>query len=120
MSRGGPVVDGVARAFNAGVSALLSAPGVGPLLRRGTTTITYTGRRSGRTFTTPISFRRRGEDTLVIGVMASNAKNWWRNFQDGGHPVGVRLDDVDRTGHGVASRDDAGRVTVTVTLDPLP
>jgi hypothetical protein len=100
------------------VSCLLNAPVVGSLLRRGTTTITYTGRRSGRTFSTPVSFRRDG-DTVTVGVMAPNAKNWWRNFEDGGHPIALRLDGADRTGHGGVTRDDAGRVSVTVTLDPL-
>ena len=119
MSRGGSAVDAAVRAFNAGMTALLSAPAAGKLLRRGMTTITYTGRRSGRTFSTPVSFRRQG-DTVRILVMAAGAKNWWRNFQEGGHPAVLRLDGVDRAGHGVATRDDAGRLWVTITLDPTP
>lgn len=119
MSRGGPVIDGVVRVFNAGVSSLLDAPGVGPMLRRGTTMITYAGRRSGRNFSTPVSFRRHG-DTVTIRVMAPDAKNWWRNFEDGGHHATLRLDGADRSGNGVVTRDGAGHVSVTVTLDPLP
>ena len=115
MSRGGPVIDGVVRVFHAGVSSLLDPPGVGPMLRRGTTMITY----AGRNFSTPVSFGRHG-DTVTIRVMAPDAKNWWRNFEDGGHHATLRLDGADRSGNGVVTRDGAGHVSVTVTLDPLP
>jgi len=79
------------------------------------TVITYTGRRSGRTFSTPVAYKRDG-NTVTIGVQMPDAKSWWRNFLDGG-PITLRLDGADRAGHAVSRRDDRGRVTVTVRLD---
>ncbi|GGK68097.1 hypothetical protein Sme01_13290 [Sphaerisporangium melleum] len=78
--------------------------------------VTYTGRRSGRTFSTPVAFRRAG-DTVTIDVMLPDSKTWWRNFADQGGPISLELDGVDRTGHAVAHRGKAGRVVVTVSLD---
>ncbi len=74
------------------------------------------GRRSGRTFSIPVGYRRTG-DTVIIGSQFPDAKVWWRNFLGEGGPVSLELDGTDRTGHAVAHRDDKGRVTVTVTLD---
>lgn len=49
--------------------------------------------------------------------MFPEGKNWWRNFSDGGCPITLQLKGTDRTGHAVTTRDDRGRVTVTVKLD---
>ncbi len=43
-------------------------------------------------------------------------KTWWRNFLGSGGPITLRLNGTDQTGHAVATRDDHGRVTVTVKL----
>ncbi|MEV6984233.1 hypothetical protein AB0M95_23670 [Sphaerisporangium sp. NPDC051017] len=86
------------------------------MVSRHLTVVTYTGRRSGRTFSTPVAFRRVA-DTVTISVQFPDAKKWWRNFLDEGGPISLHLDGIDRTGHAVATRDEAGRVTVTVRLD---
>ena len=102
--------------FNSGMARLINAPVVGPLVRRSTVVVRYTGRRSGKTFQTPLSYQRRG-DGVVIRVMAPDSKTWWRNFVgDGGQVTLVNFDGADRTGHAVAHRDERGRVTVTVRL----
>ncbi|GAB2723986.1 PNPOx family protein [Nocardia thraciensis] len=104
------------RGFNAGVVALTEAPVVGPLLGKSFVTITYVGRKSGRTFSTPVNYRRvNGE--LVIGVAMPDKKSWWRNFLGEGGPITLHLEGVDRPGHAVAKRDERGRVTVRVRLD---
>jgi hypothetical protein len=108
-------LTGTVGVFNAGVAAIVRSPRWGRLAGRGTVLITYTGRRSGRTFTIPVSCRRAGE-ALTIGVAFPDAKNWWRNFLGEGGPVSVRLDGVDRSGHATARRDGPRRVTVTVRL----
>lgn len=116
MGRGifdSPVVGMV----NAGAARLMNTPVIGPLIRRNTVLIRYTGRRSGQRFQTPVSYRRAG-DTVVIRVMAPDKKTWWRNFTGAGGAITLmNLDGADRTGHAVAERDERGRVTVTVTLD---
>ncbi|KAB8180831.1 hypothetical protein [Microbispora catharanthi] len=102
--------------FNSCVLALRSSPRWGRLISRRLTVVTYTGRRSGRTFSTPVAFRRAG-DTVTIGVQLPDAKTWWRNFLGEGGPISLQIDGIDRTGHAVAGRDEAGRVSVTVRLE---
>jgi hypothetical protein len=99
--------------FNAGVAALTTSPRWGRLVGRNIVIITYTGRRSGRTFSTPVACRRTGDD-ITIAVKLPEAKNWWRNFLDTGGPLTLRLNGINRTGHATARRDASGRVTVTV------
>jgi hypothetical protein len=108
-----PIVGIVNKLF----AGLIDAPLVGPLVRRTLINIRYVGRRSGKTIETPVGYRRAG-DTITINVMSPDAKSWWRNFLGEGGPITLlRLDGADRTGHGVADRDEKGRVTVTVQLD---
>jgi len=104
-----------APAINAPVAALATSPRFGRFLNRNITMLTYTGRRSGRTFSIPVAYRRSGDD-IVVSANMPEAKTWWRNFLNGGAPLTLRLDDVERTGHGVAEQHDKGRVTVTVRL----
>ena len=113
---GGSVFGPVVRVFNAGVAALVRAPGLGGFVGRGIVLITYTGRRSGRTFTLPVAYRRAGAD-LVIAVEFPDAKGWWRNFAGDGAALSLHLDGADRTGRAVARREGPRRVTVTVRLD---
>lgn len=103
-------------AFNARVAALTTSPRWGRLVGRSIVIITYTGRRSGRTFSIPVAYRRTGDD-ITIAVKLPEAKNWWRNFFGDGWPLTLRLHDTDQTGHAVAGRDAKGRVTVKVHLD---
>ena len=104
--------------FNAPIAALAASPRFGALLRRSITTISYTGRRSGRTFSIPVAYRRRGDD-IDIGANMPDAKSWWRNFLGDGGPLTVRLAGIERAGHAVAQRDEHGHVTVRVHLRAL-
>jgi hypothetical protein len=40
--------------------------------------ITFTGRVSGRTYTTPVSYSQAGDEVFVF-----THANWWKNLQDG-------------------------------------
>lgn len=101
--------------FNAPVAAIANSPRLGARLRRSVTMVTYTGRRSGRRFSIPVGYHRRG-DEIDIAANLPDAKTWWRNFVGDGAPMSLTLDGVERTGHAVAHRDDKGRVTVHVRL----
>jgi hypothetical protein len=79
--------------------------------------VTYTGRRSGKTISLPVAYKRRGDD-VVIGVSMPDAKTWWKNFLGDGAPLTITLDGRDRTGHAVARRDEKGQVAVDVRLTP--
>ncbi len=102
--------------LNAPVAAIAASPRFGSLLRRSVTLVTYTGRRSGKTFSIPVAYQRGGDEGIDIGVNLPDAKTWWRNFLGDGAPLSVTLDGVERAGHGVAHRDDQGRVIVHVRL----
>lgn len=79
--------------------------------------ITYRGRRSGTVRSLVVGYEREG-DEVRLGVAFPDRKTWWRNFTGEGHPLTIRLDGVDRTGHAVARRGDDGLVHLTVRLDP--
>lgn len=116
MSYRGPLPHHVVGRVNACALKLRSSPRWGALVSRYLTVLTYTGRRSGRTFSTPVGYRRTG-DTVRIALQLPDAKTWWRNFVDEGGPVSLHLGGIDRTGHAVARRDKRHRVTVTVRLN---
>ena len=101
--------------LNVPVAALAKSRRFGRIVSRNIAVITYTGRRSGRAFSLPVAYRRKG-DELEIAANIPDAKNWWRNFLGEGAPVTVRLDGVEHDGHAVARLDDDGRVTVRVRL----
>ncbi|MEU4237066.1 nitroreductase/quinone reductase family protein [Actinoplanes sp. NPDC026619] len=105
------------KVVNGCVARLTVSPRWGRLVGRGIAMLTYTGRKSGRTFTIPIGYRRTA-DGILITVAMPDSKTWWRNFLRDGGPLSVRLDGVDRQGHAVARRDERGRVTVDVRLAP--
>ena len=108
LMRGAPL-------FNAPIVALAASPRLGKMLRRNITLISYTGRRSGRTFSIPVAYRRRGDEIEIVPNMP-DAKTWWRNFLGDGAPMSLTLDGIERSGHAVAKRDENGRVTVRVRV----
>ncbi|MCD2114689.1 hypothetical protein LQ384_26665 [Rhodococcus rhodochrous] len=103
--------------FNSMVMAAAGLPVIGNRIRNYVAPITYKGRKSGRTITLPISYRRSG-DSVTIGVAMPDEKSWWRNFLGAGAPMSIELDEEERTGHAVATRDERGRVEVVLQLDP--
>lgn len=80
--------DRLATRLNPLVAWILRSP-FHPLLSRFLMLITVTGRRSGRRYTLPVGYQRRG-DTLTILVSKARRKGWWRNFREAG-PIQVNL-----------------------------
>jgi hypothetical protein len=109
----------VAAAANTLVRPVVASSWGRRLVGSSLTLVTYRGRRSGRVVTIPVSYVHDG-DEVHIGVAYPDEKSWWRNFTGEGHPISIRLDGVDRTGHAVARRGDDGLVHITVRLDDLP
>lgn len=56
--------------------------------------ITFTGRKTGRTYTTPVEYRRAGN---TITFMTWKSRNWWRNLESGA-PVTLRIQGQDMSG----------------------
>jgi hypothetical protein len=104
------------RTANPAVGLILRSP-LHPLLSRTLALITVTGRVSGREYTLPVAYERDG-DSVQITVGWPERKRWWRNLTGAGAPVRVRLSGDERTGHAVATGDDASGVEVVVKLDP--
>ena len=76
--------------------------------------ITVTGRHSGRSFTLPVGYRRRG-DSVTVNVGAPERKQWWRNLHEGA-PVQLRLRGKEHAGWATATGDERSGVAVTVEL----
>lgn len=57
------------------------------MLSGNTLLITFTGRKTGKRYTTPINFYREGE---YLWAVSSRDRTWWRNLQ-GGAPVDLLL-----------------------------
>lgn len=85
---------------NPAISALLRSP-LHPLLSQVMISITFTGRKSGRRFTTPVAYSRQGKTLYVL----ANGP-WWRNLR-GGAPVTVWLQGIERCGRAFATDDPA-------------
>lgn len=106
----------VARALNKAAVGLTAVPVLGEIVGRNLVEIRYTGRKSGRSFQTPVNYQLSG-DQVIIRVMAPDSKSWWRNFSGDGGPITLlNFRGADRAGHAVAARDDEGRVTVRVSV----
>ena len=67
-------------------------------------TITFTGRKSGKVYTTPLSYTRQGEQIIVF-----THSGWWRNLQ-GGAPVTVRVLGQDVPGQAEALTGDPATI----------
>jgi hypothetical protein len=116
VAAGSQVLHRVFSVVNPRLVALLRSPRGGRLLGGHLTVVSYTGRRSGRRISTPVGYRRSA-DGVTIPVGMAQSKRWWRNFTGEGAPLSLHLDGVERPGHGVARRDERGRVSVSVRLD---
>jgi hypothetical protein len=90
------------RWMNAAMKLALRTPGLESWLGRSIALITWTGRRSGRSYTTPVSYHaRNGQVTLLT----KRFRTWWRNFDD--QPgVELRLAGKTRMGRARASVGD--------------
>lgn len=72
--------------FNPFMILLLRSP-LHVLVSKSTLLITFTGRRSGKSYTTPVNYALDG-DTLYIVSLRS--RTWWKNLR-GGSQAGIRL-----------------------------
>lgn len=62
--------------------------------------ISFTGRKSGNVYTTPISYARQGDT-----VTAFTRSRWWRNL-DSGAPVMLRIKGKEYQGQATAEAED--------------
>lgn len=80
--------------------------------------IRHVGRRSGRTYTTPVSARRTG-DSVLIALTFGNQSDWVRNVRSaGGGSIRIEGADMDVTQPRFASREEA-RPLVRAAFGPM-
>lgn len=82
--------------LNPVVSALLRSP-IHGIASANLCVFSYRGRRSGRSFSTPLSFMREGS---TVRLLSSHNTRWWNNFLDG--PVDVEIEIARKMFHGKA------------------
>lgn len=73
------------------------------LLSGSTLALTYTGRKSGKAYTTPVNYVRDGERLLTTSY---RTRTWWRNLR-GGAPVSLRLQGREVQATGQVIEDEA-------------
>ncbi len=91
--------------FNPLVIALLKSP-LHSLMSKDVMLITFTGRRSGRSYTTPVSYVREGQ---TVRCFTSGGTAWWRNLR-GGASVSLRIRGEEQRGHAEAIRGEPKRI----------
>jgi hypothetical protein len=79
--------------YNPLVTAVLRSP-LHSVMSGNTLLLTYTGRKSQRAYTFPISYGQQGNDIYLI---THRAKPWWKNVR-GGAAVTMRVRGQDRPG----------------------
>jgi deazaflavin-dependent oxidoreductase (nitroreductase family) len=95
------------------VSWLLRSPAHG-LLSRNVMLVSVTGRKSGKTYTTPVEYKRTGNK---VAVVSRAGRTWWRNLE-GGAPVRVFLRGKWHDGQADVERpdDQPDRVAIDIRL----
>ena len=80
--------------------------------------VSVTGRRSGRSYTRPVSYVQEGD---TVRCLSSTTTAWWKNLE-GGAPVSLRLRGREVPGHGEAIRGEPKRIAdaLTAFLTRLP
>jgi len=97
-------MSAIKRAMNRFPEMLLRSPLHG--LMKNTLLITFTGRKSGKTYTTPIVYLREGEEFLM-----TTDSPWWKNLR-GGAPVILRIrgEEYPALGEAVTDEVEVARV----------
>lgn len=83
----------------------LTTPGIQAMVGQGVALLTFTGRKTGKTYTIPVSYHRE-EDTVTM--VTKRVRRWWKNFETA-HEVEVRIAGRNYTGKAevVTGDDDA-------------
>lgn len=80
--------------LNSLMNAMLRTPGLQRAAGRSTALLTFKGRKSGRTFVTPITYVRVGREVYLT---CHHQRQWWRNLEADPR-VGIRLAGKDYRG----------------------
>lgn len=90
--------------YNGIMIALLRSPLHGAI-SHSVLALTYTGRKSGRTYTVPVNYVRDPDDYDRLLITSTPARTWWRNLR-GGQSLSVRLRGRDVTSFAEVLEED--------------
>ena len=92
----------IQRIGNVFIGGILRSP-FHAMLSKNTLLLTFTGRVSGKRYTTPVNYASVGDELLIF---SRKDRTWWRNLR-GGAPAVFRLQGRTITGWGETFEDDA-------------
>jgi deazaflavin-dependent oxidoreductase (nitroreductase family) len=96
--------------FNPIMIWLLRSPLHG-FMSKNTMLITYTGRKSGKTFTTPVNYlRMKDNQGEFLGTTSLRERTWWRNLRGGAQvTVRVRGKNLKATAQAIEDQEEVAR-----------
>lgn len=65
--------------MNNAMKTMLRTPGLRNLIGRKILLLTFTGRKSGRQYTTPVTYFRQADGNIML--LTKVFRPWWRNFE---------------------------------------
>ena len=95
----------------------LTTPGLQGMIGQGVALLSFTGRKTGKHYTIPVSYHREGD---IVTVITKRQRKWWHNFET---PLAVELRLAGRTFAGkaeVRSSDDETQEFMTRYLEKRP
>jgi deazaflavin-dependent oxidoreductase (nitroreductase family) len=101
--------------YNPLVLWLLRSP-LHAAMSNSTMPLTFTGRKSGRTYTTPVNYVRDGDELLAVG---SRGHSWWKNLR-GDAVVSVRVRGREMRGEAKAFEGEAAEEGLLAVLRAVP
>ena len=101
--------------YNPIVAAILRSP-LHAAMSNSTMLLTFTGRKSGRTYTTPVNYVRDGDELLAVG---SRGHSWWKNLR-GDAVVSVRVRGLEMRGKAKAFEGEAAEEGLLAVLRAVP
>ena len=101
--------------YNPLVLLLLRSP-LHAAMSNSTMLLTFSGRKSGRTYTTPVNYVRDGDELLVVG---SREHSWWKNLR-GAAVVSVRVRGREMRGEAEAFEGEAAEEGLLAVLRVVP
>lgn len=101
--------------YNPIVAGILRSP-LHAAMSNSTMLLTFSGRKSGRTYTTPVNYVRDGDELLVVG---SRGHSWWKNLR-GAAVVSVRVRGREMRGEAEAFEGEAAEEGLLAVLRAVP
>ncbi|MBN1563988.1 MAG: nitroreductase family deazaflavin-dependent oxidoreductase [Anaerolineae bacterium] len=98
--------------MNASMKFMLKTPGLQAVVGKKIALITFTGSKSGKTYTTPVTYAREGNTVIML---TKRFRAWWKNFAT--RPdVTLRLAGKTYTGRATAHIDDEAELSTLIAF----